>query len=288
MDSEDGPRPGAPPAALVPAIRRLLRPLVRVLIANGLTYPSLAELLKGLYVEVAERRFPVEGKPQTDSRITLLTGIHRKDVRRLRGAAAGRQAPSPAISLNAQLIGVWLGKADYEDAAGRPRPLPRHATPDERVSFDGLVESVSKDIRPRAVLDEWLRQGIARIDDDDRVVLDAEAFVPREDFADLAYYFGRNLHDHIAAAGHNLSGARPPFLERSVHYDRLTVESAAALAALAGEAGMEALRAVNREALARAERDEDDPAATLRINFGLYTFVEDEADEDSGPSDTEA
>jgi hypothetical protein len=46
------------------------------------------------------------------------------------------------------------------------------------------------------------------------------AFVPRDDFADLAYYFGRNLRDHIAASGHNLAGNEPPMLERAVYYEK--------------------------------------------------------------------
>ena len=69
-------------------LARLLRPLVRLCIRSGMTFPALAQLLRELFVNVAEHDFALEGKEQTDSRVSLLTGIHRKEVARLRGAGA--------------------------------------------------------------------------------------------------------------------------------------------------------------------------------------------------------
>ena len=69
-------------------LARLLRPLVRLLIRSGITFPVATELLRELYVNVAENDFGLPDKEQTDSRVSLLTGIHRKEVRRLRGAGA--------------------------------------------------------------------------------------------------------------------------------------------------------------------------------------------------------
>lgn len=271
--AEDGRNtvPGAPPAALMAALRRLLRPLVRALIAQGVTYPLFCGLLKELYVDVAANAFPVDDRPPTDSRVHLLTGIHRKDVRRLRGAARAGTPPPPPATLHAQIIGVWLGTPPFADDAGHPRPLARQRGAGAGPSFDDLVEAVSKDIRPRAVLDEWQRLGLATLDGD-QVRLDVEAFVPREGFDDLAHYFGRNLHDHMAAAAHNLLGGQPPFVERSVHYDGLTPDSVATLERLAERKGMDALLAVNRAALARAEADAGAQDATQRVNFGIYVF----------------
>ncbi|MFQ5625372.1 MAG: DUF6502 family protein [Methyloligellaceae bacterium] len=255
------------------ALHRLLRPLVRVLIAQGITFPSLSRLLKHVYVEVAQDDFPVPGKPQTDSRINLLTGVHRKDIKALRERRRGADAPSPVLSRNAHLIALWTGAPDYIDGRGRPRPLPRHAALDGGPSFESLVESVSTDIRARAVLDEWLRQGLARVDEDDLVHLDMAAFVPNEDFADLAYYFGRNLRDHIAASSHNLLGAEPAMLERAVYYEKLSPHSVEELAALSRELGSDALVKLNQKAFELAGQDKDAPDATERMTFGVYFFT---------------
>jgi hypothetical protein len=48
-----------PPALLRQALDRLLRPLVRLLIEQGVPFGELAELLKGVYVDVALRDFPL-------------------------------------------------------------------------------------------------------------------------------------------------------------------------------------------------------------------------------------
>ncbi|HEX6827782.1 MAG TPA: DUF6502 family protein [Burkholderiales bacterium] len=274
MDSDSTPLPaGHLPPALMRALLRLLRPLVRFLLSQGITYPLLIEQLKELYVDVASQDFRLDEKRQTDSRVSLISGVHRKDVRRLRDTGTLAKDAAPAsVSLGAQLVAAWTGMPEYLDRRGRPLPLPRLARERGGVSFEGLVTSVSKDIRSRAVLDEWLRLGVARIDDEDRVCLNVEAFVPEKGFDEKAYYFGQNLADHIAAGAHNLNGGRPPFLDRSVYYDCLTPESVTTLAQMSERLGMKALKAINRKAMELERRDAGAPAARNRMNFGIYFF----------------
>lgn len=265
------PQPG-PPAALLRGLRYLLGPLVRLQLRHQVTYPQLANLLKAVYVQQADDAFGIPGKTQTISRTNLLTGIHRKDVRRLREEAPNEEAVPATVSLGAQLVLRWTASPEYLDADGRPCVLPRLAQEGGGPSFDSLVASVSKDIRPRAVLDEWERLGIAQVDAEDCVSLVVDAFVPERGFEEKAYFFGRNLHDHIAAAAHNLSGEGPPLLERSVYYAGLTPEAVAELAALSEKAGMDALQSVNRRALELQGESEGRDDADRRMNFGIYFF----------------
>jgi len=96
--------------------------------------------------------------------------------------------------------------------------------------------------------------------------------VPARGFDEKAFYFGHNLHDHLAAAAHNLLSEGPPFLERSVHYDAIGPESEAELAALAEKAGMAVVQKMSRKAIACEARDSDDPAPKRRFTFGIYFF----------------
>ena len=267
-----------PSPSLLAAVRVLLRPLVRLLMARGVTCPMLANLLKDIYVDVAQREFGGEGRTPSDSRITLLTGIHRKDVRRLRAAPPpGAEEIPETVALGAQIVAAWTRR--FRDAKGRPRPLARLQSQGGAESFEALVAGVSTDIRARAVLDAWLRLGVAELDGDDRVALRTAAFVPSRGFAEKAFYFGHNVGDHLAAAAHNVLGDKPPFLERSVHYDSLDPASVEKLAALAEDTGMKALQTVNREAMQAEARDKKSDAPKQRITFGMYFFT--------APRDTE-
>jgi hypothetical protein len=169
-----------PPQALLKPLRRLLRPLVRLMIRSGVTFPVIADLLRGLYVEVAMRDLLADPKAQTDSRISLLTGVHRKEIRRLRTETLAPEGVPEVVTLGSQIIARWLAAPPYADAGGRPRPLPRAARDAGEASFEGLVESVTKDMRARAVLDDWLDQGIVSLDPEDRVHLSQAAFIPRQ------------------------------------------------------------------------------------------------------------
>ena len=268
-ESADPPREGA---SLHAPLARLLRPLVRLLVARGITFPALTDLLRELYVNVAEYDFALAGKEQTDSRVSLLTGIHRKEVRRLRGAGAPVSAVPAVVSRTSRIIARWIADPAFTDPQGHPLPLPRTAEGNAS-SFETLVSGITRDVRPRAVLDEWLDRGLAFTDAQDQIVLAEAAYVPRGDGAEgpQLYYFGRNLHDHIAAAVANIVGDRPRFLERAVHYDGLSKDLATKLEARAREIAMEALQQANREAHAACQTD---PGGDHRWNFGLYIYTE--------------
>lgn len=272
---------------LLAAVRRLLKPLVRLLISRSVPYPVAAELLRWLYVDVAVREFPLDDKPQTDSRISLLTAVHRREVKRLRRLKdPGFRAPS-AASLGSRLVTQWTTRPEYLDPGGVPRPLPYVSSDARQPSFETLVRSVNRDIRPRVVLDEWLRLGVARVDDADRIHLVVEAFVPAKGNEELAYYFGRNLHDHVAACAHNLLAEGRPFLERSVHYNHLSQESVDEIETMSTEEGMRVLRKVNARALELQRQDSEKPDATRRMNLGVYFFVEDAARSEEKPNGEE-
>ena len=233
-----------PVASVLAATKALLRPLVRVLIGCGVTLPALVAALKECFVEVASRDFRLGGRPPSDSRVSLVTGVHRKDVRAIRERSHPVSTPR-AGRLAATVLGRWLGT---------PRPPRRRRPPAaaaSRAEFDALVAGVSKDVRPRTVLDELLRLGSVEADGEDALRLLVDAFVPARDGEELLAFFGRNLHDHIAAAGANLmagpDGRR--FLERAVYYNNLRPADVDRLEAEARTLALAALRHLNGLAL---------------------------------------
>jgi Family of unknown function (DUF6502) len=275
------PSPFPAADAMLRPLNRLLRPLVRLLIRSGVTFPVLVDLLRTLYVDVASRDLLTDPRAQTDSRLSLMTGVHRKEIRRLRSIAPGGDETPAVVTLSSQIIAQWLGTPAFTDATGASLALPRLAQPGGGPSFDRLVESVTTDLRPRAVLDDWISQGIVTLDQDDHVHLNTQAFIPQPGRSEQLFYFARNLHDHVAAATANISaGETAPFFDRSVHYDRLPWEASVRLEAAGREAAQTLLLDVNRLALKLTEDEKTGPApptgTTRRVNLGVYIYVEDE------------
>ena len=253
------------------ALRRILRPLARLAIARRFGFPAFAELLKGVYVDVAESRFRLNDRRLTDSRVSLLTGLQRRDVRALRagdGAVTGEAAPAGPLP---RVVARWSGGLRWQDRRGRPLPLPRRGPR----SFESLVAEVSRDIHPRTVLDQLLAEGAVAWDAEaETVTLLAGAYLPRDEAARLAY-LGANLGDHAEAAAENLLAEPPPFVERAAHYNQLSPASLAALDSLARTLLGEALARINAEALKRQDADRATGEASGRFRAGAFIYSQD-------------
>ena len=270
--------------ALARAVRSLLRPLVRLLLEKQISYPFVSNLLKALYVEVAENDLAIPGRRGTDSRVSLLTGIHRKEVKRLREDLRRHDGIPNLLTVGALLVSRWIGDQAFVDEEGRPVPLPRRA-PAPSPSFEALVASISTDIPPRSILDEWIRLGVVEVDESGLIRLAAESFVPEQGFDEKTHFFGRNIRDHIATGAHNLLDAGPAFFDRSVYYDNLSKESANKLADIAREEGSALIRRMNSHALQMQREDEGSKRATHRMTFGAYFFAEDELEASGAEKD---
>lgn len=269
------PRPVfGPSPALVRALTRLLKPLIRLLIARGVTFPYLMNLVKRLYVAAASDSLASEA---TVSRLSITTGLQRKDINRIKSEPPPEVVIPEATSLGPRLIGIWLGDPAFRARRGGARPLPRTTQPSKagdpkEKSFEDLVHSVSTDVRPKVILEEWVRLGIVTVDKDEIVRLKSDAFVPEEGFDEKAYYLGRNVADHIATSVSNLLAEKEPMFERAVYYDRLTADSIAFLRKRAREYAMTALVALNKDALKRADDDAGKAGADQRMALGIYYY----------------
>ncbi|MFV2059224.1 MAG: DUF6502 family protein [Gammaproteobacteria bacterium] len=265
---------------LLSAVRRLCRPLVKLLIEKGITYPQLRDMFKELYVEVADHYEPIKGKKPSISRAFILTGVHRKDIARLRAESKSDDEPSSNnSSLGSELVARWLGSEEFQDKKGKPRPLTRSGT-DSLPGFDDLVISVSKDVRPRAILDEWIRLEIVSIDESKTISLNQSAFVPQKGLEEKAFFLGRHVHDHLAACTHNILEDKKPFMERSVFFSGLTNESVEKLRDIAEHQGMQLLQDLNQQAISLQKADKQKSDADQRMRLGLYWFQEQQESDD--------
>ena len=142
------------------AVLRILRPLVRILLQHGIPFGVFADIAKRVYVEVADSEFPIPGRKQTKSRVSVLTGLSRKEVLRVKRLPSLDDANAAArYHRAARTISGWLRDKDFTDRKGQPAVLPLDSG---KSSFTELVKRYSGDIPARAVLDEMERVGASR------------------------------------------------------------------------------------------------------------------------------
>lgn len=256
------------------ALLKILRPLVRYLIGRGWTFPVLSDLLKSVYVAEAQTHFGDGPQSVTDSRISLLSGIHRKEVKRLRAELAVNER-EPALrrdaGLAARVVAGWLSLPRYLDARKRPKALPLSAR-GNRASFERLVRETRADMRPNVVLEELVRVGVATIGEDHTVRLVRSAYVsdlPRDKLA----YLGANVSDHLQSALHNLGSQGDPFLERAVYYELVAPEALERLRPELFRLSEEFLQDVNRKLMpVNADAIRRGAPNGRRMRLGVFYF----------------
>jgi len=169
--------PTVPPiyAVLLKAVQRMLRPSVRLMLRYGKTFPVMTDLLRVLYVDVAANDLITEGRERTDSRISIMTGVHRKEIRRLRMKAPDHDRIPATVTLGTQIVAAAAEHRAPDDG----RPLPLICGEGHSQSFEALVVSVTTDVRLRAGLADWVSQGLVSTNGADQIHLNTAAFIPR-------------------------------------------------------------------------------------------------------------
>ncbi|MGI9489507.1 MAG: DUF6502 family protein [Geminicoccaceae bacterium] len=266
--------------------RRLFRPLARVLVAHKVTIAAAIEIMKETMVEVVEQD-PEHKGHLTDSRVSLLTGLHRKDVRRLR---RGETAPAKRSfeGACALIVAYWTTDARFLDSKGKPRTL-LSTTGKNKATFQDLMRITGIDLPAATVLKELESSGIAAIDQQrSEVRLLKTVYVPRGTLMGKLLAFEKNLDAHLSAAVENLlADDKPaPFFERAAHFNKLSAESTERLDKRARELKQAMLETLNQEALEYQKRDSRDPKNRYRISFGAYLHIRTpEADSNEKPTD---
>lgn len=253
--------------------KRTMRPLVRFALAKRIPIQTIIDILKRLYVNVCEEKFSLPNKRLTDSRISVLTGLQRKDIKAIRILENEHVTSPQMVSPLSRVVAHWRGATGYQDKDGLPLPLPKTGN---SPSFDNLVTMVSQDIHSRTLLDDLISLGYVKLENEN-VTLLAEAFLPSKDEESLLAYLGNNLGDHAEAAVTNVIAAsqKSPYFERAVHYNQLSLESINELDALSRQLQQATLEKINSHALALQNKDKTNPSAKGRFRCGAFIYSED-------------
>ena len=260
---------------LYAALVRILRPLIHILIRNGISYGTFADLAKWLFVDVATRDFIIAGRKQTISRVSVITGLHRKEVKRVSELVTpDDQASSERYNRAARVISGWRRDKSFQDKKGWPADL---SVAGEGATFQALVKKYSGDMPFRAVLDELTRVGAAARINEGKVQLLTDAYLPAGDETMKIHILGTDVAHLIASIKHNLKpDERGPFYQRKVRYDNLPENVLPAFRKLSAESAQKLLEKLDTW-LSKRDRDTKSgvkgPGRSV-AGLGIYYFEE--------------
>ncbi|WP_170333564.1 DUF6502 family protein [Ruegeria arenilitoris] len=260
------------------ALAALLEPLAQAMVAHGVTVGSATEALKKALLTAAEQS---SDAALSDSRASLLTGLHRKDVKRLRNL--DEDTPERrSCSAAALVISHWATSPEFQDESGDPRELTRKGGEDGP-GFDDLVRLARIDMAPGTVLKTLLDQNIVEQNGAGGLRLLTHAFLPSGGGAEQVAAYQATLSVHMMAATQNLlaePGAARNF-DRAVRYSHLSAESIEELRRISDERAQTLLQDIN--ALARKLQDHDHKGGhTGRFALGAYILPSPDGTQEDG------
>jgi hypothetical protein len=258
---------------LVAAVLKLLRPLARILLRNGVSFSTFSDLAKWIYVDVAAKEFGIKGRKQSTSRVSVITGLSRREVMRV------RKLPRPDVTASterhnraARVISAWRRESDFLDAKGNPARLPMDGP---GATFSELVKRFSGNVPARAILDELVHVGAVERRKDGRIGLLTRAYIPRNVDAHKLNILGTDVQHLISTIDHNLnSEATEPLFQRKVSYDNLPDEVLPMFRRRFAKRAQTLLESADKW-LARHDRDVNptvEGSGSNRAGFGIFFF----------------
>ncbi len=186
------------------ALRTLLKPLVRLLVSQGITHGDFAEALKDVYVEVSLRYFV--DKKLNKSKIAVLTGLTRKEVANVIDRAMRAEVSVRDFSRPSRVLSGWHNDPEYNGPYGLPLDIPydNEEKPGEPPSFVHLVRTYSGDMSPKAMLDELKRGGAVLIQESGNIKVLRRDFEPRSLSPALIERFGDVVSNIISTVASNV------------------------------------------------------------------------------------
>ncbi|MEM7282845.1 MAG: DUF6502 family protein [Pseudomonadota bacterium] len=156
-----------PRLAILRATKRMIEPWARYLLTHGVSYREFDDVVRAIFVDVATKEFGIRGRPTNASRVAVLTGLTRKQVKKIRDALVVNEIEETAAPNQASLVlSGWHSDHRFVNTDGTPKPLPFE---DGDTSFSELVRKYGKDIPPRAMLRELKRTNAVEEMKDGRV-----------------------------------------------------------------------------------------------------------------------
>ena len=268
------------PESLQVALLKILRPLVHLMLRNGVSFADFVALGRHLYVDVAskEPEFQLKGK-QTATRIAVVTGLNRKEVKRvLDSEDGGFESDRAYVNRAVRVLGGWTTDTRFLDSDSQPKTLlfDREQTDSE---FEQLVKAHAGDLSAKSILDELIRVKAVTVSEQGEVSLVNKSYIPSGNDEELLRIGSQSISDLIGTVSHNIHDSATR-LQVSIDYDNIPGEGVTIYRSFLKQQA-DPFRQQQKDLLASLDRDtnpESDGSGRNRVGVGLY-YIEEQLTE---------
>lgn len=258
------------------ALMLVMRPIVRILLRYGIGYREFAEVVKTAFVSVASADFGIRGRQTNISRVAVMTGLTRKEVRRIRtNLENGDSRVQVKTTPLTEVLHHWYSQAAFMDANGKPRTLPFVG---DQNSFSNLVKEFGGDIPAGAMRTEMKRVGVVTENDDGSLTLIGRVYRPGIDLDNLLTALVHGVYPLLSNVSHNTDPDRPgdTWTSRFIFSRTMSANDRPRMRRIAGDRISEFSEAIDD--LFIAYEDPATPEDSVRnenlVSIGVYYFEE--------------
>lgn len=262
-------------ATLRNTLSNILHALIRTLLRNGMAYGEFDQIARKCFVDVAFDDFTAPGKKQTISNVAILTGLNRKEVKKMRELDVDQvEVSSKQYNRIIRVIGGWINDPVFLRKDGNPRDLDYEGV----VSFSALVKKYSGDMPVAAMQKALIASSNIKIADDSQLRLLSHAYLPADDPLEKLAILGTDTRQLIETIDFNLTAP-----QEALRFQRKASNPRVALTAIPeirqflrrkGQAFLEELDLY----LSRHEADDD---STVEISIGVFYHQFENADRET-------
>lgn len=256
------------------ALRKVLTPLVRVMIRYGFSYGTFSEIARSVFVEQVYKQLQRENQKATASAVSALTGLSRKEVSRLsKGGDAELVETEQKRNRAAQVMSGWSNDPDFSNQ-GQPKILPLTG---ESGSFAELVRRYGSDVTARSILALLIRNGAVE-NGDTTVRLLSDSYIPMGTPIERLEILGTDANELITTIAHNIDAAPDQrVFQRKVSVDQLSADDVADFRAFSDEQSQALLETYDAWLTNRARQftSTDDVVKNKAVSVGIYFYASD-------------
>ena len=247
-----------------------------MLLKRGISYGTFADIAKWVFVDVAKKEFEIPGKKISDSRIAVITGLTRHDVK----VMSEQESPEEYKTVEkynraTSIINGWLFSKDYQDSYGEPAEIPFKGN---EKSFESLVKEYGGDITARPVFDELVRSESIEQLPGGKIRLKKNIFLPNTDEDQKFSILGTNVAALVRTIDHNIENpGKKDFLQLTASSLNLPKEKLPFIRNEMKKKGIEFLQDVDKWLMSQEiDPKSDEPKESFEGGVGLYYFEEND------------